>query len=228
MWSLYQYIANASSGAFGAGFPKVLRDYEAMLAPSMAKLGVTRAFEKSPEPAYTLNCPNAVCRYHKDHKNRALGACLVCCGGKFNPTTGGHFVLPELKLAIEFPPGSILAFPSAVLAHGNLPVKSGERRFSFTQYAAGGWFHWVEFNHQTSDKLKETNPTLHGILTSKKHRTEAGPKQLMYLSRIENLREDRRVYGARALRGKSAFGQPLRFAIKSVCLRRSTFPSCDG
>lgn len=47
-----------------------------------------------------------------------------------------------------------MLIPSAVLRHSNTAVQEGEKRFSFTQYTAGGLFRWVEhgFRSETSYK----------------------------------------------------------------------------
>ncbi|SJL00827.1 uncharacterized protein ARMOST_04141 [Armillaria ostoyae] len=63
---------------------------------------------------------------------------------------GGHLVLWDLKLVIEFPPGSCILLPSALLEHSNLPIQDGEHRSSFVMYSAAGLFRWVE-NDMMSD-----------------------------------------------------------------------------
>lgn len=51
-------------------------------------------------------------------------------------------------MVIEFPPGSTILIPSATLRHSNVAIQKGETRYSFTQYAAGGLFCWVEQGFQ--------------------------------------------------------------------------------
>lgn len=58
-----------------------------------------------------------------------------------------------LRLIIEFPPGSTILIPSATIAHGNTPVRSGERRMSMTQYCSGGLLRWVEYGFQSAKSL---------------------------------------------------------------------------
>ena len=110
-------------------------DYADKLGQLREKLFPPWNFVHSVYPAGTLNY--SLCmftKYHKDYANRAMGWCSVYAGGNFNLKTGGHLVLPELKLTIKFPPGSVISIPSATLEHGNLPVKKTERCFLFTQY----------------------------------------------------------------------------------------------
>ena len=68
---------------------------------------------------------------------------MVTALGDFDPTVGGHLVLWDLKLGIEFPPGSTILLPSAIFRHSNLPIGKGQVRYSLTQYSAGGLFRWA-------------------------------------------------------------------------------------
>lgn len=60
-------------------------------------------------------------------------------------------VLWDLRLVIEFPPGSTVLLPSAIIAHSNTPITQGETRYSFAQYTAGGLFRWVENNFMLTE-----------------------------------------------------------------------------
>jgi hypothetical protein len=62
---------------------------------------------------------------------------------------GGHLVLRDLGIVVEFPPGSTILIPSALITHYNTPVRPNETRFSIVQYAAGGLFRWVENGFKT-------------------------------------------------------------------------------
>jgi hypothetical protein len=92
--------------------------------------------------------PNAVSIPHKDHLNLAYGWCTITALGNFDPQLGGHIVFPELRLAVQFPPGSSIMIPSAALTHYNLPIRPHERRGSITQFSAGGIFRWIAYGHQ--------------------------------------------------------------------------------
>lgn len=85
---------------------------------------------------------------HRDYANLPFGWCSVTALGNFDPTRGGHLILWDLKLVIEFPAGSTILLPSAAISHSNTPIARGERRSSFTQYSAGGLFRWVAHGHQ--------------------------------------------------------------------------------
>ena len=62
---------------------------------------------------------------------------------------GGHLVLKDLGIVVEFPPGSTILIPSTLITHYNTPVRPHETRFSIVQYAAGGLFRWVENGFKT-------------------------------------------------------------------------------
>lgn len=114
-------------------------------------------FPNSVWAAATFNFgPNTVCFKHKDYANLPFGWCGVTSLGNFNPTLGGHLVLWDLHLVVEFPAGSTILLPSAAITHSNVPinVNAGERRFSFTQYTAGGVFRWVDQGFQKTEQFK--------------------------------------------------------------------------
>ena len=93
-----------------------------------------------------------------DAGNKANGLCPIISLGSFDPTQGGHLTLPDLKLIIEFPPGPLIFIPSATLRHGNIPVRTGESRMSWTQYAAGGLFRWMRYGRRSWESLKNSDP----------------------------------------------------------------------
>ncbi len=84
--------------------------------------------------------PRTLCFRHTDSGNLPFGWCTITALGWFDPKRGGHLVLWDLKLIIDFPPGSTILIPSAILLHSNTAIAPGERRYSFTQYTSGGLF----------------------------------------------------------------------------------------
>lgn len=95
--------------------------------------------------------PASCCFKHVDPTNLPFGWCAITALGSFDPTKGGHLVLWDLKLVIEFPPGSTILIPSASLYHSNTAIQPGEHWYLFTQYTSGGLFRWVDQGFQTSD-----------------------------------------------------------------------------
>jgi hypothetical protein len=111
-----------------------------------------RNFKNSPWPAATFNFgPWTITFPHTDPGNLAFGWCAITALGSFDFRRGGHIILWDLGLVIDFPPGSTILIPSAVVRHSNTIIQPSETRYSFTQYAAGGLFRWVS-NGFCSDK----------------------------------------------------------------------------
>ncbi|KAJ7044324.1 hypothetical protein C8F04DRAFT_990742 [Mycena alexandri] len=95
---------------------------------------------------------------HRDVLNLAFGWCAIQALGRYDATLGGHLVLWDLKLVVEFPHGALILLPSATVAHSNIPVRAGEERVSFTQFSAGGIFRYVDNGCQTVAELERKNP----------------------------------------------------------------------
>ncbi|KAF8188313.1 hypothetical protein K438DRAFT_1972511 [Mycena galopus ATCC 62051] len=74
------------------------------------------------------------------------------------PRPGGHLVLWDLRLVVEFPPGALILLPSATIAHSNIPVADDEERISFTQFTAGGLFRFVDNGFRTQAELAAQDP----------------------------------------------------------------------
>ncbi|KAH7918077.1 hypothetical protein BV22DRAFT_1025201, partial [Leucogyrophana mollusca] len=110
-----------------------------------------RNFKSSIFPAVTFNLgPDTVTYPHKDPANLAWGWCAITPFGSYDPALGGHIVLWDVGVVIEFPPGATILIPSAIVQHSNTLIQDGETRFSLTQYAAGPLFAWV-YNGFRSD-----------------------------------------------------------------------------
>ncbi|KAJ7614716.1 hypothetical protein DFH06DRAFT_1274411 [Mycena polygramma] len=114
-------------------------------------------FARSVFAACTYNFgPHAITLPHLDYGNLAWGWCAITALGDFDPDVGGHLILWNLKLVIRFPPGSTILIPSAIIRHSNVPVAQHERRFSFTQYTAGGLFRWIRNGYKTDVAFEES------------------------------------------------------------------------
>lgn len=109
-----------------------------------------RNWPQTPWAATTFNFgPQTVCFKHVDYHNLAFGWCSITALGEFDHKKGGHLVLWELGLVIEFPAGTTMLIPSATIHHSNTCIDAKERRYSFTQYTAGGIFRYVDNDYQT-------------------------------------------------------------------------------
>jgi hypothetical protein len=102
--------------------------------------------------------PKAWTFKHRDILNIPFGMCTVQALSDFDPKKGGHLVLWELKLVIEFPPGALILLPSATIIDSNILVGPDEHRTSFTQYTGGGLFRYVDNGFHTERELAEQDP----------------------------------------------------------------------
>lgn len=106
-------------------------------------------FPKSVFACSTVNFGPATASFpHTDHDNLSWGWCAITALGDFDHTRGGHLILWDLKLVIEFPAGATVLIPSAIFRHSNTTLVEGDRRYSFTQYTSGGLFRWVEAGYR--------------------------------------------------------------------------------
>lgn len=142
---VFTLCAYIHTGQFAFYFPKIFQHYSTNLCALFSRHPyLEHNFANSIFPVCTFNAsPQSVCLEHVDSANFAGGGCPISSSGSYDPTLGGHLILFDWKVYIEFPPGSTIIIPSSSLAHGNTPVQPGETRVSFTQYCAGGLFRWV-------------------------------------------------------------------------------------
>lgn len=153
--------SNGLPASFKLFSPKIHGIYEHYLDMLYAEYPEQkRPWKSSKMPACTFNLGPGTATYpHKDAANLAWGWCFVTALGHFDHVKGGHIVLWELGLVIEFPAGSTALIPSAVVTHSNAGVQEGEIRYSFTSYAAAGLFSWV-YNGFRSDADISNDPAV--------------------------------------------------------------------
>ncbi|KAH7908186.1 hypothetical protein BJ138DRAFT_990643, partial [Hygrophoropsis aurantiaca] len=144
-------IAGFGNSAFAWYAPKMYRHYSEHLGQLYRRHpGLQNIFKNSIFPAATFNFgPQVETCDHTDSQNVSYGLCAISALGDFDPTKGGHLILFDVKLAIEFPPGSTILIPSATMRHGNVKIGAEETRLSFTQYCAGGLLRWVRYGFQS-------------------------------------------------------------------------------
>lgn len=130
--------------------------------------------------------PWAISLPHRDVKNLAFGWCAIIALGAYDYTAGGHLVLWDLGLIIEFPPGATILVPSAVVCHSNTRIKDNESRYSFTMFSSGGLFRWVEQNFQLGKLYKKTKEAVEEVSTN----ITCWARGIVLFSTIEKLREE--------------------------------------
>ena len=112
-----------------------------------ANPSLQRPFPGSAFGSISVNFGPDVCTIpHKDFKNLSWGWCAVTSFGDYNYKKGGHLVLWDLGIAVEFPPHSTILIPSAIVEHSNTAIQPGESRSTITQYNSAGLFRWVAYD----------------------------------------------------------------------------------
>lgn len=175
------------TASFALWAPKVHRYYKEhddALHREFPHLG--RNFPKSVFSCAAFNFgPSAWTYKHRDILNIPFGWCAVTAMGDFDPSTGGHLVLWDLKMVVEFPHAATILLPSATIAHSNIPVGAHEVRGSFTQYTPGGLIRYVDNGFRTEAELQEEDPEEYARLSKlKETRWEMG---ISMLSTVEEL-----------------------------------------
>jgi hypothetical protein len=117
--------------------------------------------------------PQTVTFPHLDFLNLAWGWCFITALGWYDYRKGGHLIIWDLRLMIEFPPGATFAIPSAILRHSNVSIQQGEKRFSITQYTSASIFRFVKNDFKTDVTLKAN-------MSKAKEREFAAAAQIRY------------------------------------------------
>jgi hypothetical protein len=135
-------ISKHTNGAFATWFPKMYKYYRDTLGQLYEQdEELEHLFPDSVWAAMSFNFgPATWCYRHKDWGNLAFGVCVITSAGNFDSMRGGHLILWDCGLVIEFPPGTSIIIPSAIVGHSNATIQPHETWYSFTQYAAGGLF----------------------------------------------------------------------------------------
>ncbi|KAJ7222791.1 hypothetical protein C8J57DRAFT_1094440 [Mycena rebaudengoi] len=146
-------IAGFATGVFANWAPDIFDYYVVHMRLFYQRYKhLSRPFLNGIFCACTFNLGPYTCALgHRDFANLAFGWCAITALGYFDYTKGGHLILWDCKLILEFPPGATILIPSAAIFHSNIPIADGELRFPFTQYTAGGIFRWIEHGFQNEE-----------------------------------------------------------------------------
>ncbi len=121
-------------------------------------------FEKSVFPMVCFNFArrgrNVICFRHRDIMNLPYGWCAITALGKFNHRKGGHIILWDYGIYLEFPAGTTVYIPSASVEHSNAALgdPATEERSSMTQYFPGGVLRWLDNGFMSDKQLKANDP----------------------------------------------------------------------
>ncbi|PPR04903.1 hypothetical protein CVT26_012726, partial [Gymnopilus dilepis] len=170
----FERISGFATGAFSTWAPRLYQYQNDCLSqliekdqqlrregkhPSPGDEELRRNWPKTPWAAAAFNFgPQTVCYPHADYGNLAFGWCCITALGDYDYTKGGHLVLWDFKLVLEFPPGATILIPSSAIHHSNTRIFRGEKRYSFTQYSSGGLFRWVHNDFMTAEKYRSAMP----------------------------------------------------------------------
>lgn len=132
--------------------------------------GLRRPFYGTSFGSMTFNFGPHVCtKPHKDFMNLAWGWCSVTALGDFDHKKGGHLVLWDWKIAVEFPAHSTILIPSAIVEHSNTSIGEGERRQSITQYNSAGLFRWCAYGFRPLKVAKKGRVVAEEWWSTQKH-----------------------------------------------------------
>lgn len=175
-------------GCFSFYAPKLYKHYDQNLKALLEENPrLSKPFEGSVFPTCTFNCGTRVVTLdHVDSTNVPYGFCAIFACGSYDPTKGGHLVLFNLGLVVQFPPGSTILVPSGTIRHGNTATQPHETRQSFTQYCPGGLLRWVAYGFKPV-KAVSANIKKHFDETHEQRRLHA----VSLFSKVHELHEDR-------------------------------------
>lgn len=188
------YLTVVSPAALATWAPRLHQYYKAhddALRDALPE--VEPNFQKSVFSCAAFNFGPIVCtQEHTDCTNCPFGFCAVQALGRFDHTKGGHIVLHDLKRVVEFPAGTTVLFPSAILRHSNTPVRYFETRASFTQFTPGNVLRFVDNGFMTQKALKQSTSceTFERKMDEKKDRWRKG---LEMWSTLDELLESSQV-----------------------------------
>ena len=97
--------------------PKLYQEFETLEKLYQLKPSLQRLFN-SIFSACTINLgPQTITLPHFNYKNKRNRVISLCSLGNFDYKKRGHVIFKTLEVAIEFPSGCAILFPSAVIEH---------------------------------------------------------------------------------------------------------------
>ncbi|KAJ7237601.1 hypothetical protein C8J57DRAFT_1529151 [Mycena rebaudengoi] len=108
-------IAGFATGIFANWAPDVFEFYLVQMRLFYGRNPhLRRPFINSIFSACTVNLGPRTCALgHRDFANLVFGWCAITALGKFDWKKGGHLILWDCKLILEFPPGTTILIPSS-------------------------------------------------------------------------------------------------------------------
>jgi hypothetical protein len=111
-------------------------------------------FAGSIYPAVTLDLgPFPIALGRRLHRNAPAVPCTITNLGNFDATRGGHLILFDYGLVIEFSPNSTAQILSGCVRYANTAISGGEYRAAMTQYMSAGLSRHVAYGFRPHDAL---------------------------------------------------------------------------
>ncbi|TFK60136.1 hypothetical protein BDN72DRAFT_779794 [Pluteus cervinus] len=191
-----QRIAGFQSSVFSYYAPKLYAHFcHRLLRLFEQDTSLNGNFANSIFPAASFNLgPRTVSLDHTDAGNVGYGLCALVSLGDFDSRRGGHLVLFDMGLMVEFPPSTVALLPSGILRHGNTAIQPGEERYSIAQYCAGGLIRWVDYGFKTavSATARMSKTRAQGVLAALNgNHEERVDEALGLFSKVGELESDR-------------------------------------
>ncbi|KAF8989560.1 hypothetical protein BDZ89DRAFT_1197993 [Hymenopellis radicata] len=160
---LVRRIMGFQSGILRIWVPKLYAYGKNVIKTVSDKMGLRQNFDCSIFPCVVFNFGRNVWTWlHQDLMNLAWFWCIITALGDFDVEHGGHLIMWEAKLVVEFPHGASIAIPSATFTHSNIPVREGECRTS------GGLARWVDNGCRTEKEIKAEDKKAYEEMQKKK------------------------------------------------------------
>ncbi|PPR04674.1 hypothetical protein CVT24_011891 [Panaeolus cyanescens] len=186
-------LAGFASASFQMFAPNVFSYYlDRMKSLNTHRPLLQRPFARSVFACAGFNIGHRVAAFmHRDCMNCPFGWCAIHALGDFDHELGGHMLLEDLKIAIEFPPNSLMLIPSAIIKHGNAAVAEGGVRASFTQFTPGNLFRFIDCGFQTESSLQiQDKDRYRHMMELKKSRWIEGVKLWSTVEELQAIAKD--------------------------------------
>ncbi|THV07166.1 hypothetical protein K435DRAFT_742811 [Dendrothele bispora CBS 962.96] len=152
-------VAGYCDYLFRSYFPKLHQLYKKVLEIIIAEdPSLKRTFPNSQFASIRYNLKNAIDVPHRSFSNLSFGRCGIFACGNYNYKKSGHVVLWDLGLVIEFPPGTVVFIPDALLLYSTTKISTtttSETRSLIMLYSDAALFRWVHNGGMTDRQFRE-------------------------------------------------------------------------
>ncbi|KAK6984036.1 hypothetical protein R3P38DRAFT_2577012 [Favolaschia claudopus] len=75
--------------------------------------------------------------------------CIITSVGKYRYLHGGHIILWDFGIVVQFPPGTHIFIPAGLIRYSFVKVQPHETRYSIVQWAGSGIQRFLDNNNRT-------------------------------------------------------------------------------